>query len=76
MDYIDVNYQIENIQSSIRELQNLIKRSYDGKFDDGKTIIYDAAIKDVDNAYESLEQTKALCDVLSDAYDEDINVKG
>lgn len=70
MDYTDITYEIEKIQSSIRGLQNLIKRSYDGKFSDGNTVITEAAIKNVDNAYENLEQTKALCDVLSDAFEE------
>lgn len=70
MDYTDINYQIENIQSSIRELQNLIKKSYDGKFSDGNAIITKAAIKNTDEAYENLERTKALCDMLSDEFEE------
>lgn len=73
MDYTDITYEIERIQSSIRYLQNLIKRSYDGQFTDGKRIIYEASIGDADNAYESLEQVKALCDVLSDAFDDMIS---
>lgn len=68
MDHTDIIYEINEIQSSIRELQKLIRRSYDGKFNDGNRIIYEASIADVDNAYENLDQVKALCDVLADAY--------
>ena len=70
MDYTDITYEIDKIQSSIRELQNLIRRSYDGKFSDGNAIITEAALKNADTVYENLEQIKALCDVLSDAYDD------
>lgn len=35
-----------------------------------KQIICDAAIANADNAYESLGQVKAVCDVLSDAFEE------
>ena len=67
---IDISYKIEEIQSSIRELQNLIKRSCNGKFTDGNQIICEAAVANADIAYESLEQVKAVCDVLSDAFEE------
>ena len=67
---MDISYEIEKIQSSIRVLQNLIKRSYNGKFTDGNQIICEAAVANADIAYESLEQVKAVCDVLSDAFEE------
>ena len=67
---MDISYKIEEIQSSIRELQNLIKRSYNGKLTDGNQIICEAAVANADIAYESLEQIKAVCDVLSDAFEE------
>lgn len=69
-NYMDISYEIEKIQSSIRELQNLIKRSYNGKFTDGNQIICEAAVAKADVAYENLEQIKAVCDVLSDVFEE------
>lgn len=62
MDYTDVTYEIDKIQSSIRDLQNLIKRSYDGKFTNGKQIICDVlsdAFDDIGGAYYDYKGNKA-----------------
>lgn len=74
MDYTDITYEVEKIQSSIRELQVLINKSYKNKFSDGNAIITEAALQNTDNAYESLEQTKALCDILSDAFEDSLKI--
>ena len=71
MDYTGINSQIEKIQSDIKDLLKLIDKSFVGKFSDGEAIITEAILKNIDNAYESLEQTKALCDLLTDAYEDD-----
>lgn len=76
MDYTDINYEIEKLQTDMKRIQTLIKDSYKSVFtDNGNSIMTEAAIKNIDLAYENLEQTKALCDVLSDAFEELVKLK-
>lgn len=62
----NINKEIEKIQSSIRELQELIMKEFEGHFSDGdgNIIMLKAAISNAESSYKDIELTKALCNVL------------
>ena len=70
MDYTDIIPEMENIISQIRNVQQLLHKTYDNKFTDGTAIIVEAVIKNLDNAVHDIELSEAVLNVVEEKFEE------
>ena len=72
MDYTDIKAEIEEIESRIFNLKELINSSYDNNYMKDNSHILFRANERVSEACRSLDELDALCDYLSDRFEEKI----